>query len=377
MGAITIIGAAGFVGTRLVESLVLEGRPGVRAVVRAYRSLAGLSRLGPAVDVRLADAEDPAALIPAIRGSSVVVNLTTGPPAGISRSTRSILESCEAAGVGRLIHLSSAVVYGEVASPCLDDAAPPVAGHWMPYARAKAAAEIWLRGRADASPCRVAVLRPGIVWGVRSPHTRGVAAAILEGRAYLVGDGRGVFNSIYSDNLVECIRACCDHRGDVRGFYNVADREYITWGDFYSALAGPLGRDAARIPGVPADRFPWSTRAAMEYVQALPGVNGLYHRLKARLPDTLKSRVKRRLAGRYEYGPGAAGRAPRPTVDREGWHLQKARHKLPAAKFAEHFGFTQPVTFEEGIRRTLRWLGPLGHGPSPTAGPIERSRGLR
>lgn len=364
MGAITVVGAAGFVGARLVESLVLGGRTEVRAVVRAYRSLASLARLGPAVTVRLADAEDRASLVPALEGSSVVVNLTTGAPAGILPSTQSILEACVAANVPRLINLSSATVYGELTSPCLDDDAVPVLGHWMPYARAKAGAEIWLREKMAASPCQVVVLRPGSVWGVRSPHTMSVVKALLEKRAYLVGEGQGVFNSIYIDNLLACIRTCCDHTDDVRGFYNVADSEFVTWRDFYSAFAESLGYDMTQMPMVSSERFPWSGRAALEYVQLLPVVNGLYYQMRARLPDTVKSRLKRWLSGHYQYGRGAASYNTNPVVDREVWHLQRVRFKLPSAKFATQFGFTPPVTFVEGIRRTLRWLAFLGCEPS-------------
>jgi nucleoside-diphosphate-sugar epimerase len=364
MRTITIIGAAGFVGTRLIESLVLDRRPGVRAVVRAYRSLAGLCRFGPAVTVHLADAEDHAALVPALRGSSAVVNLTTGVPAGIVRTTKTIFEACAAAGVPRLIHLSSAVVYGEVASASLDDDSPPLARHWMPYARAKSAAEVWLREHMATSACQVAVLRPGIVWGVRSPHTMNAVQALLGKSAYLVGGGTGVFNGIYIDNLVACIRACCDHPSDVRGFYNVGDEEVVTWRDFYAALAGALDYDMGRIPGVSGDRFPWSARAAVDYVQSLSLVNGLYHRLKARLPDALKSRIKAALGGHYDYEGVAPEYAVRPRVDRELWHLQKVRHKLPTAKFARQFDFAPPVTFDEGICRTLGWLNFLGYEPS-------------
>jgi nucleoside-diphosphate-sugar epimerase len=187
-----------------------------------------------------------------------------------------------------------------------------------------------------------------------------VVNALLEKRAYLVGDGQGVFNSIYIDNLLACIRTCCDHIGDARGFFNVADNELVTWRDFYSALAGPLGYDMSRMPMVSSERFSWSGRAALEYVQLLPIVNGLYYQLRARLPDMVKSRLKRWLAGRYGYGTVATSYDTKPVVDRELWHLQRVRFKLPSAKFATHFGFTPPVTFEEGIRRTLLWLAFLG-----------------
>jgi nucleoside-diphosphate-sugar epimerase len=236
----------------------------------------------------------------------------------------------------------------------------------MPYAKAKASAEVWLRERLAAVPCQIAILRPGFVWGVRSPHTISVVNSIVEKRAYLVDGGRGVFNSIYIDNLVACIRTCIDHPDDVRGFYNVADREFVTWRDFYSALAGSLGYDMGQMPSVSGDRFPWSVRAVLEYVQLLPVMNELYYWLRGRLPDSVKSRLKRWLLGRYEYGSEVTSYVTRPTVDRELWHLQKVAHKLPTAKFDTKFGLTPPLTFEEGIRRTVEWLVFLGVVPAPT-----------
>jgi 2-alkyl-3-oxoalkanoate reductase len=364
LGAVVVIGAAGFVGTRLIETLVLAGEPDVRAVVRAYRSFAPLSRFGPALTIHRADAESSSALVPALRDASVAVNLTTGSPASIARTTEAIFEACAAANVPRLIHLSSAVVYGEVVSPSIDDDSPPVTGHWMPYARAKAAAEVWLRGRLDAAPFQVAVLRPGIVWGIRSPHTLGIVKAILDKSAYLVDGGKGVINSIYIDNLVAAIRACSTDPGSVTGFYNVADGETLTWREFYSAFAARCGCDVERLPNVPGDRFPWSAHALVDAVRSLPGVSGLYHGLKSRLPDGLKARLKAMLAGGYNYEPSASAYATKPSVEREMWSLQRVRHKLPTAKFARRFGAPPPVTFDEGVRRTLSWLTALGYTSS-------------
>jgi nucleoside-diphosphate-sugar epimerase len=364
MGAIAIIGAAGFVGTRLIESLVLGGKADAWAIVRAYRNFASLSRFGPAITMKVADAESGVALIPAIQGSSVVVNLTTGNPASIVRTTKAIFHACVAAKVPRLIHMSSAVVYGEVDSHRVEDDSPPLTGHWMPYARAKAAAEIWLRRQTPPDGLQVVVLRPGIVWGPRSPHTLAVVQSLLDKTAYLVGDGTGIFNSIYIDNLIACIWRCCTRRGDVSGFYNVSDCEVLTWRDFFAAFAVPFGYDMTRIPKVPANRFPWSAQALVTYVCMLPFISALYHRMKSKLPDGAKSRIKRLLAGRYNYDGRTLTYARKPPVEREVWSLQRIKHKLPATKFTRRFGFTPPVTFAEGVRRTLGWLAFVGYTPS-------------
>ncbi len=109
MSDFAIIGAGGFVGQRLTESLVLNGDRGPRAIVRSYRNLAGLCRFGRLIDIRFADAERSTDLGKALEGVNVVVNVTTGAPAGIERSTRTIYDACVRAKVSRLIHLSSAV----------------------------------------------------------------------------------------------------------------------------------------------------------------------------------------------------------------------------------------------------------------------------
>lgn len=362
MSDVAIIGAGGFVGSSLIESLVLGGNVGVRTVVRSYRNIAGLCRYGPAVDVRLADAEDPTALASALTGSRTVINVTTGPPAGIVRSTRAIFDACSRAGVRRFIHLSSAVVYGDVSVPVVDDA-PPVSGHWMPYARAKAASEVWLRERLRDDSVEVVVLRPGIVWGVRSPHTTDIVKSLAGKRGYIVDNGQGIFNGIYIDNLVSCIRACSDYPDRASGFYNVGDSESVTWREFFDALGPPLGCDPSRLPQVRGDRFPWSMRAVIDSIQSLPLVNELYHRLKTHVPDGLKSGIRSRLEGNYGYERHAASYAMRPAVDRELWHLQRVRHKLPVTKFENKFQFSPPVSFQEGIRKTVVWLATLGLVP--------------
>ncbi len=360
MGPIAVIGAGGFVGSRLIESLVLGGDHNIRAVIRSYRSLAGLSRFGSTVPVALADAEDASALGTALRGCAVAVNLTTGAPSGILRTTRAIHDACVAANVGRLIHLSSAVVYGEDISPSIDDDSPPATAHWMPYARAKSAAELWLRNRMHAGgPCQVAILRPGIVWGVRSPHTMSAVTSLLDKSAYLVDGGTGVFNSIHVDNLVACIRACRGDDGDVTGCYNVADAETLTWRDFYAGFADFCQYDLKRIPSVSGERFSWSVPASFDYVQSLPLMNEVYHVLKTRLPDSIKSHVKAALSGEYQYETTASSYAASPRIDRELWHLQQVTRKLPTDKFARRFDFTPPLSFAKGVCRTLAWLDAL------------------
>jgi len=359
MKPVAVLGAGGFVGQSLLESFVLEGCGGARAVVRNYRNMAGLSRFGSAVDIVRGDAEDTASLAKAVDGMDTVVNLTTGPPAGIVRATRTIFQACTEARVRCLIHLSSAVVYGDVERPTGDDD-PPISKHWMPYARAKAASETWLRQNATVGGPAVIVLRPGIVWGPRSPHTLAIARSLAAKNAAVVGQGEGLFNGIYIANLIASIRTCCGQPAPAAGFYNVSDAETVIWGEFLAVLGPALGCDPARLPSVDPDRFPRSLRSMLEDVQSLPFMNELYHRVKGHVPDALKARLRARLQGAYRYERHADDYATSSAIDREMWHLQRVKHKLAGDKFRCAFNFEPPVSFREGMRPTIVWLNSLG-----------------
>jgi nucleoside-diphosphate-sugar epimerase len=211
-----------------------------------------------------------------------------------------------------------------------------------------------------SSPVDIAILRPGIVWGPRSHHTAEIVDSLLEKRAFIVNEGNGIFNGIYIDNLISSIQACINDTSDIRDAFNIADSEQVSWRQFYSALADYLDYDMSRIVRVSSRHFPWSRRAAIDYSLALPGVNRMYHVLKSRLPAGLKANLKSRLGGSVAYERPFSTYESAPYVSRELWHLQQTRFKLPTTKFLLRFGVAPPVSFEEGILRTVSWLCHLG-----------------
>lgn len=358
MGTIAVIGAGGFVGSRLIESLVLDGANDVLAIVRATRSVARLCRLGSAVQIKIADAQNEDELSTAIKDRSTVVNLVSGEPEVIIKSTRAIYDSCMRVGVKHLIHLSSAVVYGEVDSADINDDSPLARNHWNPYARAKAKAELFLRKVSNSSPVEITVLRPGIVWGPRSRWSIDAALDLLNNTAYLVGDGSGVCNTIYIDNLISCILACCNHRTSASGFFNVSDDEFVTWRDFYSSLAEYFNYDMSKIPTVPADRFRPSFSVRLQDIMS----TSIYINLKKRVAPENRALIKQWLMRLGKVGdyweinknPGKIH------ITRVMWHLQTTKHKLSDYKFSKHFNYSVPFSFRHGTHMTINWLKHLG-----------------
>jgi len=352
MGGVAIVGAGGFVGARLLELAAHDGRRDIVPIVRAHRSVARTAHLGTLH--RIGDASDPVSLGAALSGCDVVVNLTMGEASEVLPIAKSVYAAAVAAGARLVIHLSSATVYGGIERSDLAEDAPPRADHWMPYARQKGLAEDFLRGRMAGSGPRIVVLRPGLIWGPGSPWVEGPGAELVHGSAYLVGDGSGICNLMYVDDLVRRIFAVVDHAAPVSGFYNVADSGPITWAEYYAALASAVGASAWEIQRLPAGPYHAGLRERLGAVRDTP----LYRGLKERLPLETRTRLKLRLA-RARGATSSAG-AARPAPTRTMWELQRTRAALPAERFAAAFGPTPRTPFADAIAASAAWLGFIG-----------------
>jgi nucleoside-diphosphate-sugar epimerase len=354
-GGVAVIGAGGFVGARMIEMGIIEGRSDLVPVVRAARSLGRIAHLG--VRHRMADASDRDALARAIAGCTAVVNLTKGEDDRIASTTRSIYEAAVTAGVRLIVHLSSAVVFGQVDRPDLPDDAAPAPVPWMPYAREKALAEDFLRERMADGRVATVVLRPSLIWGPSSPWVLGPGHDLVAGTAYLVGGGQGICDLLYVDNLVRSIEAVVTHPEPPPGFYNVGDDETTTWREYYAALAAGLGVDFATVHRVGGDRY----RPGMHDHVAVVQKSRPYRWLKERISPDTRAAIKLRLARRSRSVRSPSGiSAKPPQVTRELWNLQTTRYRLPTARFVETFGHHNHTTFRAGIAASLEWLRFIG-----------------
>lgn len=359
MEKIAVIGAGGFIGSRLIESFILDGFKDVYPIVRSNRSLANLCRFGIFEKIRIANAENEKNLLDAIKDCSIVINLISSNPKGIINSTKVIYDCCIEAKVRRLIHLSSAVVYGQVESPKINDNSPLEKHHWMPYARAKIKAELFLRNVLNLNAIEITVLRPGIVWGPRSGWSLNAALDLINNTTYLVGTGSGICNTIYVDNLIACILTCCNYEQNASGFFNISDDELVTWRDFYGSLAEYLNYDMSKITTVSADRFKPSFNVRLQEIMSLP----IYHKVKKYIkPETralIKQWITKLLSKDDHYS--LTNQKPKPIeVTREMWHLQQTKYKLSSSRFSKHFNYTTPFEFRYGIQMTINWLKYLG-----------------
>jgi nucleoside-diphosphate-sugar epimerase len=365
-GPIAVVGASGFVGNRLVETLHLAGEP-VIPIVRRIAALALSARFR--LDGRIADGLDTEALTRAFEGCDTVVHALAGDPATITGAIEPAYRAATAAGVRRLVYLSSASVHGQSPAPGTTEASALSDRQPLAYNNAKVQAERRLLELRAPGPVEVVILRPGIVHGPRSFWSGGFATAVTEGRAALVGGGRGICNAVYVDNLVHAIRLAiaAPAAGVDREAFIVGDAETITWADLCGPIAAALGTS------VEALAVPQPTGADR---QAARRADLMRLGLKLGL-SPFPARVRRAVrTGLDAYRGKTAVTAVGPEITDELVALHTCQVRLPFDKATARLGYHPPVPFTEAMRRTLAWLDFAGYSLTPDAQPGTAFPGL-
>lgn len=223
-----VTGASGFLGSALLRRLRADG-VWVRALVRPGRE-ASVS----ADDVASGDLRDPGCLESAVTGMDTVYHAgarvsTTGTwedfEATNIRATEKIIACAAAAGVRRIVHVSSLSVY-----------AVPHDGAWITeegpyetdgtergfYARSKLGADQAAR-RAIGDGAPVVIVRPGLLYGpgrkpplARRALALGPLRVILARRSYRLP-------LAYIENVVDALLLAAEAEAAVGRTYNLVD----------------------------------------------------------------------------------------------------------------------------------------------------------
>jgi nucleoside-diphosphate-sugar epimerase len=369
MLSVAVLGANGFFGSRLVEVLHLTREHRVVPIAHSISGLARIARFD--IDWRVADATDAQALTVALSGCDIVVHAIAGSLESIVKSPHATLQACKAAGVRRVVYLSTASVHGQDPDPGTDESSPLHTRHLVPYNNAKVISERAFLAQHAAFGVQLVVLRPGIVFGPRDVWITGIARSIVDGSAALVGGGDGWCNTIYVDNLVQAVRCAITTEAN-GGVFLVGDAQTITWRELYQRVADVLGhrRPIRSVPAPPLKRGGFD---AIDAIKAIPGVQTLLDhtpaapKLWARRHLEAAARVQRAVRGAYN-NPAAdpwRGRSkPTPEVSIETALLHHCRQRFSYDKARVGLGYTPPYSLNEALEFSAAWLEFIGYPPT-------------
>jgi 2-alkyl-3-oxoalkanoate reductase len=233
---VLVLGASGFIGSRVVGAL--SSHPVYRPVAVSRRGSAN----GP---VQALNATDAAAVRDAVRQASSVVNCI----AGADRTMVQATEALCAAAPERVVHLSSMAVYGAASGVVREDhaAVAPVSGYGQAKIDCEAVVQRYVAGGGEAI-----ILRPTCVFGPGSTQWTTRIARLLQARR--LGDlgkaGDGCCNLAYIDDLIASVVASLGAPDASGRTYNVSSSAELTWNAFLKQFAQALGATPVRrIPG--------------------------------------------------------------------------------------------------------------------------------
>jgi len=203
-----VTGASGFIGGKLAERLLAEGR---RVRVLSRRPLPELEARG--AEVVPGDLHDAHALARGCRSADTVFHVAGrvgvwGPAKEFFRvnveGTRLLLTAAQEARVPRFVYTSSpSVVFNGGNLAGVDESAPLCTAAPCAYPTSKAEAERLVLG-ANRPDFRTLALRPHLVWG---PGDRNVVPRVMalarSGRLRIVGSGRNKVDITHIANVVD------------------------------------------------------------------------------------------------------------------------------------------------------------------------------
>jgi len=255
-----VTGGTGFLGRRIVERLLAEGRS---VTVLARTPAPDLEKRG--VRFIRASLDHAESVRAACAGIETVFH--TAAKVGVwgryddffrtnVLGTRALLDGCRAHGVKRFVYTSTpSVVYNGRDLAGADESLPLTTSCPSPYPLTKAIAEREVLA-ANCASTRTIALRPHLIWGVGDPH---LVPRVLEraraGRLRIIGDGKNRVDMVHLENAVDAhllaeqaLEQCHllsdigsgPRRADGRAFFVTNDEPVVLW-DWINELLRALG----------------------------------------------------------------------------------------------------------------------------------------
>ncbi len=317
-----ITGGTGLVGRHLVAALNERGAS-TRALVLPSENAAWLEEHG--VEVHRGNICDPESLAAPVRGVDTVIHLAALQGQWVPMEdyyrvnvtgTENVCRAALAAGVRRVVHVSSWTIYGIARGWRLGEEAA-AAPYDDPYWVTKAQGDLLVQRMIAANYLPAVIVRPGTIFGAGDRLNFGrIAEKVRNGRAIIIGSGRNALPFVYVTDVVQGLLLAADVDQAEGRAYNITNDEPLTQGQLLQAIASELGVAPPRL------RVPYSVAfaAATAAERAVP-LNGERH----------------------------------PVVTRHGVRLYGTdnRHSIDRAR--AELGYEPRVGIRDGVRRACAW----------------------
>jgi nucleoside-diphosphate-sugar epimerase len=251
-GPALVTGGTGFLGRRIVDRLLSQGRP---VAVAGRTPAPDLERRG--VRFIRVSLEDSAGVRAACEGMETVFHVAAkvgvwGRHADFFRTnvlgTRAVIEGCRAHRVRRLVLTSTpSVVYNGRDLAGANESLPLTTRCPSPYPVTKAMAEAEVLAAHGGGLATVA-LRPHLIWGPGDPHlVPRLLSRARSGRLRIIGEGTNRVDMVHIENAADAhlaAEAAIARAGSASGgrAYFITNGEPVVLWEWINALLVALGR---------------------------------------------------------------------------------------------------------------------------------------
>jgi nucleoside-diphosphate-sugar epimerase len=373
---VLVTGASGFIGSRLVERLVVEHNAQVRVLVRRVMGAARVARFP--VEIVVGDLAEPGSTA-AVEGCALVFNCAKG--SGADRAYRRavdvhgverLVRAAKVSGC-RVVHVSTMAVYDLPRDGDLDERAPPAPPGDI-YTDDKLEGERRALDVGAREGVQVTVIQPSVVYGpYAGVHGSDILAELRAGPSMLVEGGSGVCNAVYIDDLVTAMILAATRERAIGERLLISGFEHPTWREFFAAFEHMLG--VQRMVSISEQHALELWQRSRRRSWLLPE---LFRRVKEdkalrqRLLQTREGQMFRQaverlapqLVSRARSGLGERSRAGDPTFPSEAFpapvrpwvvrYLAK-RCRVRIDKARELLGYEPVFGLEQGMRLTEQW----------------------
>jgi predicted dehydrogenase/nucleoside-diphosphate-sugar epimerase len=277
--SILVTGAAGFLGSKLVNTLLSQGKR-VRLLVHRRSTVDAWNH--SSLDVITGDLGDPDVVDRAIRGVQAVYHVgaaTNGSWAdfecGTIWGTKNVVASCLRHQVKKLVYVSSLSVLQYAGLPSrirLDESAllerfPEKRGN---YANSKLEAEKIVMEAVRKHDLKAVILRPGSIFGPGAEKVPPYGIVPVGNRWIVMGNGNALLPMVYVDDVVDALlksEECDEATGQI---FHVVDPEQITQREYLKYCLTRLREIKLHYMPMP---LLYCAAATMQCLSALARVN--------------------------------------------------------------------------------------------------------
>jgi predicted dehydrogenase/nucleoside-diphosphate-sugar epimerase len=289
---VAVTGASGFLGARLVETLVGGAGANVLALTRSLNHQPRLSRLpNQLFDAAYVDLLDPQRLEMLLTGVDTVVHCAYGSSGTLEEQwrttvvgTANVIQACRAAGVKRLVYVSSISVYQPEPHVTERTGYIPVKSDDLLYDQQKLLAENAVLQAVDAGLDAV-VVQPTTIYGPFGPLWTTAPLKRLASTPDLLpaaGQGQdGICNAVFVDDVVQALVKASVVPGAAGQRVIVSGPEPITWGRLFDGYRAMLGVPASstgmhELPGWERRLYTLQSRVQSELAHEVLGYRPQY-----------------------------------------------------------------------------------------------------